>query len=132
MANPQTTRSATTPKPTKPTGKVLRDVSAPATAPVSPGQPKVEKAEKAPKVKRERSSFYAKYNPVDTHVVTVVPGCKGKRPTSKAGARWAVLVQNDGKTVAEVRAAYEAAKIDPKRLRNDLRWNLAHNLVTVV
>jgi hypothetical protein len=106
----------------KPTGKVLADqTQAPASAEQAP----------APKAKRDRSSLYAKYTPVDTHVITVVPGCKGKRPATKAGARWAVLAQNSGKTVAEMRAAYESAKLDPKRLRNDLRWNLAHNLVTV-
>jgi hypothetical protein len=108
----------------KPTGRTLEQVQAPASPEQAPASP-------APKAKRDRSSLYAKYTPVDTHVITVVPGCKGKRNGTKAGSRWAILAQNSGKTVAEVRAAYEAAKLDPKRLRNDLRWNLAHNLVTV-
>jgi hypothetical protein len=116
-------KSPTKPVPAKAapatTGKVLEDLTQ--------EQPKAEKS----KVKRDRSTLYAKYTPVDTHVITVVPGSKGKRGGTAAGTRWAVLAANSGKSVADIRAAYEAAKLDPKRLRNDLRWNLAHNLVTV-
>jgi hypothetical protein len=119
------TKKTNTPKPT---GKVLDQVQAPSMSPdqaPATEQPKVAK----PKVKRERSTLYASYSPVDTHVITVVPGCKGKKPNSEAGKRWAVLAQNSGKSVADIRAAYAKAGFE-KRLRNDLRWNLAHNLVT--
>jgi len=98
----------------------------------APAQPKPDK----PKVKRDRSTLYAKVTVTDTSVITVVPGCKGKRNDGKsaAGKRWAVMSANSGKTVAEVRAAYEQAKLPVKgtgSLQSDIRWNVAHNLITV-
>jgi len=89
-----------------------------------------EQVTKAPKVKK---ILRTKYTPANDHVITVVPGCKGKKPGTKAGDRWAILSANSGKSYAEIAAAYEQAgeKVKgPKSLQSDMTWNLAHNLVT--
>jgi len=119
----------TTPKAPEKASEALQPVTPPAETETLPKAPKPQTP------KRDRSTLYdTKYKPVPTHVVTVVPGCKGKKPGTDAGARWAVLAANSGKPLSDISSAYEKAGFKVKgtaSLQSDMRWNLAHNLVTV-
>jgi len=122
MANVSTTRKS----PAKP-------APAKASEALQDQRPAGEQTQAQPKVKTPKGPQYAKYSPVDTHVFTVVPGSKGKKAGTKAGDRWAIFAANSGKSLAEIRAAYEKAGLavkGTKSLSSDIRWNLKHNLVT--
>jgi hypothetical protein len=123
-------RSQAVTKPvTKTTGKVLPDVSAPATAPAT--------TEQTAKPKAKRNDAWRKIQlPSDEQVITVLVEKNPKRNDS--AVRFAVY--KSGMTVKELRTIYvdnaKAKKAEWVRgglpLANaDLRWDLAHNFISV-
>jgi hypothetical protein len=74
-----------------------------------------------------RSTLYAKYTPVDTDRIYIVPGGRPKQKGTIAAALFSLY--DDGMTVGDLLKRANNAKFPRK---HSLHWDIAHKLVRIV